>query len=149
MLVPWRLDQRFHARFQVVEHDAGGEQRIDAREYLQHLERIDVLLASQQHSRATREHERVVAEERADRIVDPPALFGFADVKGVRTVIDRVLANADGLAHPADGGVFLEHRHAAAQMRQPPRGRETRRPGSEDNDMRLRQRGQTRSATTQ
>ena len=81
-------------RHQVVEDDARREQRADAGQHLQHLERIDVLLAAQQHARAARQDQRVLAEERADRLVDRAALFGLADVERVRAVVDGVLADA-------------------------------------------------------
>ena len=49
----------------------------------------------------------------------------------MRTVVDGVVADRDGLAHSADGAVFLENGHAAAELGQPPRGRHTRGPGAE------------------
>ena len=63
-----RRERRLQRRHQVVEDDARRQQRADAGQHLQHLERIDVFLAAQQHARAARQDQRVLAEERRDRL---------------------------------------------------------------------------------
>ena len=80
-------------RQQVVEDDRERQQRADAGQHLQQLERIDVFLAAQQHARAARQDQRILAEERADRVEDRAALVGLADVERVRAEVDaRYLA---------------------------------------------------------
>ena len=90
MLVFRRRKCRFQGRNRVIEDDARGEEGAHTGEHLQHLQRVDVFPAAQEHARAARQDERILAEERADRFVNPPALRGFPDVERVRTIVDRV-----------------------------------------------------------
>ena len=118
-----RRDHRLRARDEVIEDDACRQYRADASQHLQHFERVDVLLPAQQDARAARQDERIVAEERLDRFMNPPALLRLADVKRVRSVVDGVVAEPDRLAHAADGAVAFsstvtgspasDNRHAA------------------------------------
>ena len=110
------------------------EQRADAGQHLQHLERVDVFLAAQQHARAAHQDQRILAEERRDRLEDLLALGGLADVKGVRTEVDGVVADLDRPAHAADRLVALEHGHRISELGQAPRRRNAGRPRAQDHD---------------
>ena len=127
----------FARRDEVVEEDPRRQQRADAEQHLQHLERVDVVLAVEEHAGAARQDQRVLAEERLDRLVDRAALVRFANVERVRSEVDDVVAELDRLAHPADGAVALEHGHRNATLGQPPRGGDPRRPGAQHDDSRL------------
>ena len=152
MLLLRRRERRLERGDQVIEDDARRQERADAGQHLEHLERIDVLLAAQEHARAARQDQRVVAEERLDRFVNRAALVGLANMKRMRPVIDRVLPDGDRLSHAADRAVALEHGDRIPELRQPPGRRHAGRTGAEHDDLHilhiLHGARQIRSATT-
>ena len=126
-----RRERRLHRRHQVVEDDARRQQRADAGQHLQQLERIDVLLAAQQHARAARQNQRILAEERLDRLQESR---GSRRSRGCGRCAGRSrrrsVADRNRPAHAADRVVALEHGRRIAELRQPPGGRHAGRAGA-------------------
>src|SRR5262249_39287966 len=82
----------------------------------------NVVLALQEDARAACEDQRVLAEERPDRLDDRAALVGFADVERVGAEVGAVAAELQRLAHSADGAVEFEDGRRRASLGKPPPG---------------------------